>query len=73
MAFFEITDLSVDERHTLARKVGISFIYLWQYGSGIRTPRLEVAEKLLRHEKRLTVSGLLAPKYRLQAKLKKTK
>jgi hypothetical protein len=73
MALFEINDLSVDERHTLARKAGISFIYLWQYGSGIRTPRLEMAEKLLRHEKRLTVSGLLAPKRRLEAKTEKNK
>ena len=65
--------MTVDERHTLARKAGISFIYLWQYGSGIRTPRLEMAEKLIRHENRLTVSGLLAPKRRLKIKLKKTK
>jgi hypothetical protein len=72
----EILDLSVDERHTLARKAGIKPVYLWQCGSGIRTPRLRIVEKLMKHEPRLTVTSLMAPYHRRiakQAKLKKTK
>lgn len=60
----ELLDLSVDERHTLARKAGIAPVYLWQCGAGIRTPSLYVAEKLLWHEQRLTVTSLMAPRHR---------
>lgn len=72
----EILDLSIKERNILARKVGIKPVYLWQCGAGLRTPRLRVAEKLMRHEPRLTVTSLMAPYHRLlakQAKLKKAK
>lgn len=65
----EILDLSMDERHTLARKAGIAQIYLWQCGAGIRTPRLRIAEKLIKHEPRLTVTSLMAPVHRRNAKL----
>jgi len=71
----EILELSVDERYTLARKAGIKPIYLWQCGAGIRTPRLRIAEKLMKHEPRLTVTTLMAPYHRRiakQAKLKKS-
>ena len=72
----EILDLSADERHTLARKAGIKSIYLWQCGAGIRTPSLSIAEKLIKHEGRLTIKTLMAPKHRYdikQARLKKAK
>jgi hypothetical protein len=72
----EILDLSVDERYLLARKAGIKPVYLWQCGAGIRTPRLRIAEKLMKHEPRLTVTSLMAPYHRRiakQAKLKKAK
>ncbi len=69
----EILDLSVDERHTLARKAGIKPVYLWQCGAGIRTPRLRIAEKLMKHEPRLSVSTLMAPYHRLMAKKAKLK
>jgi hypothetical protein len=72
----ELLDLSIDERHTLARKAKITPIYLWQCGAGIRTPRLKIAEKLMKHEPRLSVSTLMAPYHRRvakQAKLKRAK
>jgi hypothetical protein len=69
----EILELSVDERHTLARKAGIKSIYLWQCGAGIRTPRLKIVEKLMKYEPRLTVATLMAPYHRRVAKLKKAK
>lgn len=72
----EILDLSLDERYTLARKANITQIYLWQCGAGIRTPRLKIAEKLIKHEPRLSVSTLMAPYHRREAKqarLKKAK
>lgn len=67
----EILDLSVDERHTLARKAGIKAIYLWQCGAGIRTPSLTVAEKLIKYEQRLTITTLMAPKHRRDSRLQK--
>jgi hypothetical protein len=69
----EISELSVDERYTLARKAGIKPVYLWQCGVGLRAPSLELAEKLIKHENRLTISSLLAPKRRRIAKPKKAK
>lgn len=72
MENFEIKDLSVDERHTLARKVGISPAYLWQCGVGLKVPSLPVADKMMKLEPRLTVAGLLAPKRR-RDKQSKTK
>ncbi len=69
----EILDLSVDERHTLARKAKTDPIYLWQIGAGIRTPSLPLADKLIDYEPRLTIKSLLAPKRRLDAKTKKVK
>jgi len=73
MRYFEINDLSPDERRVLAKKVNAGAIYLWQCGAGIRVPSLPLAGELIRYEKRLTVRGLLAPYYRRQGKPKKPK
>jgi hypothetical protein len=67
----ELYDLSVDERHTLARKARCTPIYLLQIASGIRSPSLSLAERLIKHEPRLTIASLLAPKRRREAKSKK--
>lgn len=61
---FEIQHLSVDERHTLARKAGTDAIYLWQCGKGLKSPSLSLADKLIDIEPRLTLKSLLAPKRR---------
>jgi hypothetical protein len=67
----EINQLSPDERHTLARKAKTSYIYLLQMASGIRTPSLNMADRLITLEPRLTIKTLLAPKRRRDALLKK--
>ena len=60
----ELNDLSPEERRALASKVKKSPVFLWQCGSGIRTPSLETADQLIDHEPRLTVKTLLAPRRR---------
>lgn len=67
----EINELSPDERFTLARKAKTDAIYLWQCGAGIRCPSLDLADRLITHEKRLTIKSLLAPKRRRDALNKK--
>jgi len=67
----EINQLSVDERHTLARKAKTSSIYVWQCGAGLRSPSLEMADRFMTNEPRLTVKSLLAPKRRRDAEKKK--
>ena len=68
----EINELSVDERHTLARKARTTAIYVWQCGAGLRSPSLEMADRFITHEPRLTVKSLLAPKRRREAEKKKS-
>jgi len=60
----ELNDLSPEERRELATKVKKSPVFLWQCGSGIRTPSLETADRLIDNEPRLTVKTLLAPRRR---------
>lgn len=67
----EIFDLSKDEQVILAHKLKISPVYLWQYGAGIRIPRLAVVEKMMKYEPRLTVTSLMAPRHRRTAKQKR--
>lgn len=65
---FTLNQLTPKERRDLAKKVGADPVYLWQCGAGLRAPSLELAEKLMKADKRLTVKGLLAPKVERKAR-----
>ena len=67
---FTLAEYTPDERREAALYCGVSFMYLGHFAKGLRSPSLKVAERLMAHDSRLTVSGLLEPKRRRQERLK---
>lgn len=59
---FTLDDYTKEERVKAAKACGTADLYLWQCGKGMRSPGKNLMLKLIKHDKRLTLEALMAPK-----------